>query len=131
MWKEKTYWRGGGDIPHKDERYYVYSFSEKWWDKLLPYRVKFRKEFTTREVNTNGCSMGHRVVLEDPDFLVNGMNVVEWARNVVSRGRVELVFLIDKGDPYHNPDRFGPPKLFLTAKFSDKGLASLFKLTFG
>lgn len=128
-WSEKTWYAGGGDTMHQDKRYYRYRFSnEPWYMVFKPYQVSMTLPFETSELNTNGDSMGHQSVLVNPDFKVRNMNVMDWARDTIKNGRVDFLFEIDAGDPFVINQK---TKCNLKARFSDKGIASLFKLTFG
>jgi hypothetical protein len=131
MWNEETFYRGGGDVPYQDRRVYRYRFKDKWTRVFTPYRVELNLPFSTIELNTRGCILGHNAVLKNPDFCIRGSNVMEWVRSMTITGKVEFTFIVDAGDPFDDVLRKLPPKCVLRAKFSNKGLASLFKLTFG
>lgn len=135
-WKQKTWYRGGGDMVHQNRRLYRYSFSEKLTSPLCLKRTKLVLPFETKEVNTNGDAFGHFAVLQNPDFHIRGNNVMEWAKDTISKGWAEFVFEINGGSPFEAAEQrlrnnIDITQFRLQARFSDRGIASLFKLTFG
>lgn len=91
--------------------------------------------FETIETATNGDAHGHLRVLEDPDFTVKGRNVMEWARQSISKGKADFQFVVDRSIGGEADGRrkgsFLDPDFTLIARFSDPGTAALFKLAFG
>ncbi len=132
-WTQKTFHRGGGDIPYRDERYYVYAFRDKWWRRLEPYRATVKVPFLTVEYGTLADYQAHHNVLCRPDFHLNGINIMEWAKETITQGNVHFSFLVDAGDPFEEAisGRNSKVEFRLTARFSDRRMAILFKLTFG
>lgn len=107
-------------------RRYIYSFAPRWWDRLRPFKETFVLPFHTNDDNVNGDAFGHYRLLTDPDFTVRGNNVVEWARNAISSGRVHLRFEVS-----YDLMSGREPITMLTARFSDRKMAVMFKLMFG
>ena len=110
-----------------DQRVYHYAFQGHWTDYFSRLSYQFRIPFHTIEESTNGDSQGHWRVLADPDFTINEINVVEWARQAITRGRADLKFIV------HRPSGFSmeTATLELIAQFSDPRMATLFKLQLG
>jgi len=131
MWKEKTWWIGGGDVPCQNKRYYRYRFRERWWMRFKSYEVKIKVPFETQERALNGDRNGHFLTLKFPDFDVNGTNLMEWARETIHTGKAEFLFFIDAGDPFEELIHQLPVLYELTARFSSKSHAAMFKLIFG
>ncbi len=130
-WSEKTWWRGGGDIPSVNKRYYQYHFEDQWFRWINRYKAEFSLPFDTIHLNTNGDANGHKMVLEKPDFMVRGINVMEWAKESISAGKADFLFEVDAGDVWALAKKQEPLTCNLRARFTDKSLAMLFKLTFG
>lgn len=125
-WIEETKLKYVNKGPQVGIRTYTYEFREKWWHRFMPFRSLQTRQFDTNEISVNGDSNGHRMVLANPDFEINGHNVVEWCRATISQGRVHLCFTVTY-EVMSGTD----PLTLMEARFSDRRLATLFKLTFG
>lgn len=134
VWTQRTWYRGGGDSPFINRRVYKYHFEDQWFHFLTRYKHEIRLPFNTADIATNGDAHGHLRVLADPDFTVKGRNVMEWARQSISQGKVDFQFVVDRsigGEDSGRGSSFLDPDLILIARFSDPGTAALFKLAFG
>lgn len=109
-----------------DCRIYNYHFESEWFHWITRYRHEVRLRFFTEEIHTNGDSGGHRRVLENPDFTINDMNVVEWIKESITTGKADFTFYVSR----LHANRW-TSQLELVAKFSDKRQAMMFKLAFG
>lgn len=127
-WKSKTYHVGGGDNPGTSIRVYRYRFSDRWTNTFRFYKVKLNMPFENFKKAQGTNKIDYLQTLSEAPFFVKDHNVMDWAKECVTRGFASFEFEID-GSIEHIIH--GDPELTLTAKFSDKGLASLFKLTFG
>ena len=133
-WTKKTWHRGGGDMPLDSLRYYRYQFREKPLLFFVPYKAKISLPFDDKEFNkgskyfTRGDDIEHLRVLVESPFNIKGHSVMDWAYECVSTGQAEFTFEVDAS----LKDSFEVKSICtLHAKFGNKGIASLFKLTFG
>ena len=133
VWTQRTWYRGGGDSPFVNRRVYKYHFEDQWFHFITRYKHEIRLPFNTVETATQGDTHGHLRVLADPDFTVKDRNVMEWARQSISKGKVDFKFVIDASldRDIGQGHSFVVPDLVLIARFSDPGTAALFKLAFG
>lgn len=128
-WRAKTFHRGGGDTPLDSVRHYLYWFAQDWKSWFRRSRYKFEIPFDSIEKATRGDENGHKAALVDHPFFIKGLDVMEWAQTCVTRGFATFDFIVDGSiEEIWGKDE---PSMILRAKFSDKGVAALFKLTFG
>lgn len=131
-WTEKTWHRGGGDMPLDSYQFYRYRFRDQKRLFFVPYKVKFTLPFDAAfkddPYHASGAMSDHHIILQHSPFEIRGRNVMDWAFECVTKGQAEFNFEVDSSFK----DSFEVKSICtLHAKFGDKGIASLFKLTFG
>ena len=112
-------------------RIYRYQFHNKWYDRFRLLKHGYRSCFKTSHGSISDTYENPESVLANPDFLVNQMNVVEWARENIHYGKMILEFeiSISTAGLLLNPSQ---KKHFeLVAKFSDVRHALMYKMAFG
>lgn len=128
-WQAKTHYTGGGDNPLTSIRHYTYWHFTSWKDWFRRSKVKIDIPFECIEKNTCGDENGHRMVLSDHPFYIRGQDVMAWAQTCVTRGFATFDFQVDASAEHLVLN--GGPQMILRAKFTDKSIGALFKLTFG
>lgn len=127
-WTEETDWQDsqGKTMRPPARRWYRYYFQERWWHRYTRYQVVMESPFHTIETSVNGDSNGHRAVLADPDFTIKDREVVPWMRQYVKTGKACFEFNVS-----YELMSGQQSTMMMTARFSDKKTALLFKLSFG
>lgn len=134
----RTWHWGGGDNPLRSIRYYRFGWDEGFWGKWkrrphlveldcgfdIQYDVPKIKEATPRQSQDR-----HVKIMNSREFYVKDRNVLEWFDDMVQSGSAVIEFEIDSSA--HNVIGGRPPVRRVAARFTDPGMAAMFKLAFG
>lgn len=136
--RARTWHFGGGDNPLRSIRYYRFSYDESIWDRFArrSHKVELNCDFEIR-FDLPVCSdetrkqeqVRHMALANSREFYIKDRNVLEWFDDMATRGASVIEFAVDSSVAY--VIRGQPPRKSVTARFSDPGLATMFKLAFG
>lgn len=130
--KSKTWRVGGGDTPLTNIRFYQYYTEERWTDRFSSYNHTIVLPFVTDPFHP--AVLSDKVdkfeeILQAAPFEVRNINVMDWLRDQPIKGKAKFIFEIDgSAEPLILKQEV---QRRLHARFSEAGMAMLFKLTFG
>lgn len=136
--RARTWHVGGGDNPLTNIRYYRFSYDKSIWNYFTrrPYAVELNCDFELRcavphvkQATWKDTQKRHIEMMSSREFYIKDRNVLEWFDEMATRGASVIEFEIDSSVAYVIGGR--PPKKSISARFSDPGLATMFKLAFG
>jgi hypothetical protein len=137
--RTRTWHWGGGDNPLRSIRYYRFSYDDhSFWTRFTRRSHKVEldcdfeircKVFKGKDETRKEEQVRHMVLANSREFYIKDRNVLDWFDDMATRGASVIEFEIDSSVAYVIGGR--PPKKSVTARFSDPGLATMFKLAFG
>jgi len=137
IFRQRTSRSGGGDNPLNHGVYYHYYRAGSFWDRFKPYRAEvILRNLTYESIGAWQDTKGRRIVLANNPWRHKGQHVWSWLEEMVQTGKVKMTvgheFSVEgrliEAKRGQLPDEEKP---WIRVRFSDKGMAALFKLTFG
>ena len=136
--RARTWHWGGGDNPLRSIRYYRFSYDEGFLSQFIrrPHKIELNCDFvigcdapelaisTWRQAQTR-----HVELMNSREFYIKDRNVLDWFDGMAKSGASLIQFEIDSSA--HHVIGGRPAKKSIVARFSDPGLATMFKLAFG
>jgi len=136
IFRQKVRRSGGGDNPLDHGIFFHYYKAGSFWDRFRPYRAEVvLRDLTYKSIGADQTK-SLKEILESNLWIHNDQQIWPWIETMVTRGKVKMTvghrFSIEGYMmKAHNKPLPDDEKPWIRVRFSDKGTAALFKLTFG